>query len=103
MFFNDFKTMLEKNLSAYETFVVRATEYQEMKNKNRQPAKRWDQQKIERAVNDMWLQTAHNIYDKVKSKAPKKAVDIDAAWDEFMRDNEIYDSLEESMSEVEFE
>lgn len=103
MKFKEFQLLLEEKLSSYELFITKATEYQNEKNKNRPPKKRWDEAKVERAVEGMWKQLAENVYNKVKPDAPVYAANIEEAWDKYMEEKEMYGSLNDTIDELEFD
>lgn len=103
---NLFKELLEKRLSSYESFLIQATDYQNEKNKARAKGKRWDERKIERAVNNMWTTVVRNIFDKVKTFEGCPSVNtynpIDT-WTIFMEEKEIFDMLDTELSDIEFD
>lgn len=101
-----FKDLLESKLSGYEVFLVKATEYQNEKNKKRAKDKRWDERKIERTVNSMWNTVARNTFDKVRTF--KKCPSVNCykpieTWTAFMESEEVFDMLDTELSEIEFE
>ena len=84
MIYTEFKEWLEKNTTGYETFIVKATNYQIEKNKNRPPKKRWDDKKI----------------DKEKGVPLINGREI---WLEFIEEQGLIEFFNDSMAELEFE
>ena len=74
---------------------------QEAKNKKRQPAKRWNEAKIERIVNKYTDDFISNVYDKLYKGVKANRTTPRDKWIEFIETNEILDSLEESVSMIE--
>ncbi|MDG2982579.1 putative transposase [Latilactobacillus phage TMW 1.1447 P1] len=94
---------LEKNSTAVITFKSKALDYQNMKNQKRQPAKRWNAAKIERAVDKMLDQFIDSIFNKLKSAIKEDKYNPRDSWIKFMDANNILGDLEESVIEMEFE
>ena len=106
MKYNDFKNLLEERLSGYEVFMQKAKEFQITKNKSRSGKARWNDKKVNKAINGMWEQAAQNIYQTVKrmDKAPNsKALDPYNDWLRFMEKENLFDTLSESLAEIEME
>lgn len=106
MKYNDFKNLLEKRLSGYEVFIKKAEDFQIAKNKLRSGKAKWNDKKVNKAIDGMWEQTAQNIYQTVKrmDKAPnKRALDPYNDWIKFMEKENLFDTLSESLAEVEIE
>ena len=70
-------------------------------NKKRQPAKRWNEAKIERTVNKYTDDFIGNVYDKLYKGVKANRNTPRDKWIEFIETNEILDSLEESVSMME--
>ncbi|TLQ05435.1 hypothetical protein FEZ51_01890 [Pediococcus stilesii] len=91
---------LEANSGIKEKFMDKALDYQVIKNKNRQPAKRWEFNRVEREAEKMYNKVLDSIYDKlktaIKSSDSKK-------WKMFIDENYVFEDLEDSMSEMVFE
>lgn len=106
MKYNDFKNLLENRLSGYEVFMQKAEEFQIAKNKLRSGKAKWNDKKVNRAIEVMWDQAAQNIYQSVKrmDKAPNsRALDPYNDWLRFMEKENLFDTLSESLAEVEME
>jgi len=104
--YNDFKDLLEKRLLGYEVFMQKAEEFQISKNKARSGKAKWNDKKVNKAINGMWEQAAQNIYQTVKrmDKAPNnRALDPYNDWLRFMEKENLFDTLSESLAEVEME
>ena len=106
MKYNDFKNLLEERLSGYEVFMQKAMDFQITKNKSRSGKTKWNDKKVNKAINGMWEQAAQNIYQTVKrmDKAPNsRALDPYNDWLRFMEKENLFDTLSESLAEVEME
>lgn len=90
---------LEQHSSGYQTFITKATDDQLERNKRRAPAKRWNETKMERAVDKMWLEVVTNVFDKLSKqiKSTNKQT-----WLSFMDEHDIIESFDDSMNELEF-
>lgn len=99
MTFNEFLEYLEEHLEGYQVFYKKALVYQNMKNKARKK-KPWNEAKIERAVKAMWKSSVQPLYDKIKSAKGNSPKD---EWIEYIEQHEIFESVNDSMSELEFE
>lgn len=103
MTFNEFLDYLEKNLSSYELFLIKAEEYQVGKNKKRPPAKRWNEKKLNKSITVMWKQSMEVGYNNIKSQIGKVQFDAHEKWLEFIVKHDILESINDSISELEFE
>lgn len=103
MTFNEFAEYMKENLDGYQAFYEKALEYQKTKDKARKPAKRWSEVKFERAIEQMWKQSMQVLYDKIKSQVDKNAYDPRSAWIGYMEKHNIFESVNEGLSEIEFE
>ena len=75
---------------------------QKAKNKKRQPAKRWNEAKIERTVNKFTDDFIGNVYDKIYKGMKANRNTSSQEWIDFLETNEILDDLEESVSMIDF-
>lgn len=91
---------LEKNSTAVITFKSKTLDYQNMKNQKRQPAKRWNDTKVERAVDKMVQEFIESIHQKMIFNIKSDSYE---SWQQFIEQNEVVDGLEESVNEMEFE
>ena len=106
MKYNDFKQLLEERLAGYEFFMQKAEEFQVGKNKIRSGKAKWNEKKVNKAIEGMWDQATQNIYQTVKSmdKAPNsRALDPYNDWIRFMEKENLFDMLSESLADVEME
>ncbi|AQY51443.1 hypothetical protein PWEIH_14671 [Listeria weihenstephanensis FSL R9-0317] len=103
MTFNEFSVYMTENLTARESFYEKALEFQNEKNKKRPPAKRWKQVKLDRAVNAMWQGIMKTMYDKIKPSIKRDAPDLRQAWLDYFTKYGILESMDEALSEIEFE
>ena len=102
MMYQDFKDWLEEN-SNYKLFVTKATEYQEDKNKKRAPAKRWNESKIARAVNEMWKNTVTNAYQMIRKEKGIPRINGKQIWLEFIEENNFLEMFNEGIAEMSFD
>ncbi|MCD5184544.1 hypothetical protein IV471_04500 [Enterococcus gallinarum] len=106
MKYSEFKKLLEERLGGYEVFMMKAEEFQLVKNKARSGKAKWNENKVQRAIDAMWEQAAQNIYQTVKSmdKIPgKRSLNPYADWVNFMEKRNLFELLSESLAEVEME
>lgn len=92
---------INSNSAAITIFKDKVRAEQEAKNKKRQPAKRWNEAKIERTVDKFTDDFISNIYDKLYKGVKANRNTPRNKWIEFIETNEILDSLEESVSMME--
>ena len=93
---------IDKGSRAKDTFYEKALVYQQAKNMKRQPAKRWNDTKVDRAVDKMWAEILDSVLTKVENSMQRRSNPFGDDWQKFMNANEILESLEESMSELSF-
>ncbi|MGX7394037.1 hypothetical protein [Carnobacterium mobile] len=103
MTFKEFLEYINENLSGKSTFYEKAMEDQLARNGRRAPAKRWNETKIDRAIDKMWVELVRNIYDKFKSTINSKSSDPYQGWIDFMNKNESLEKLDEMIVDLEFE
>ncbi|RRQ85376.1 hypothetical protein [Enterococcus faecium] len=103
MIYTEFKEWLEKNTTGYETFIIKATNYQIEKNKNRPPKKRWDYKKIDKAVLEMWKQVVTNLYQTIRKEKGVPLINGKEIWLEFIEEQGLIEFFNDSMAELEFE
>ncbi|MDT2830061.1 hypothetical protein P7H62_14420 [Vagococcus carniphilus] len=103
MTINEFLNFLEKNLISYNIFIEKATEYQLEKNKKRTPKKRWEEKKVNRAINEMWKSSMQVAYEKVKTEIGIPRYDGYEKWIEFIEENDFLEAINDSITELEFE
>lgn len=98
---NELMEYLEQNLSNYTLFLSKALEYQQEKNKRRPSKKRWADEKMERAADNMWKDFASSVYEKVKT-GYKSDTSV-SSYPAFIEKNEMLESLNDAIGELEFE
>ncbi|WP_430535109.1 hypothetical protein [Listeria rocourtiae] len=103
MTFNEFSAYMSENLASKDGFYQKALEFQNEKNKKRPPAKRWKETKLDRAVNAMWQDIMKTMYDKIKPSIKRDAPDLRQAWLDYFVKYNILESMDEALSEIEFE
>ena len=98
---NELLEYIDTNSTAITIFKDKVRTEQEAKNKKRQPAKRWNEAKIERTVDKFTDDFISNVYDKLYKGVKADRNTPRNKWIEFIETNEILDSLEESVSMME--
>ena len=98
---NELLEYIDSNSTTIAIFKNKVRTEQEAKNKKRQPAKRWNDAKIERVVNKYTDDFISNVYDKLYKGVKANRNTPRNKWIEFIETNEILDSLEESVSMME--
>lgn len=103
MNFKEFVEYMENNLSAKDTFYQKAMDDQIARNARRAPAKRWNETKLDRAVDRLWSDLMKNVYDKFKMAIKVNPSDPYKSWIDYIEKNEALESLDEMLVELEFE
>lgn len=98
-----FQEHIEDKLPALDSFYDRAINYQLEKDSRRPRKKRWSEIKIERAANNMYKDLMKGIYEKVKSIVEEKEKKSTAVWIDYLEKHEMYEQINESLYEIEFE
>ena len=94
---------IDNNSIAVVNFKDKVRADQQAKNKKRQPAKRWNDARIERQVDKFTDQFISNIYDKLARAIKANNHTPKEKWIKFIEENELLDDLEESVSMIDFE
>lgn len=98
---NELLEYIDSNSAAITIFKDNVRTEQEAKNKKRQPAKRWNEAKIERTVDKFTDDFISNVYDKLYKGVKANRNTSNQKWIAFIETNEILDDLEESVSMME--
>ncbi|QWS03363.1 hypothetical protein [Limosilactobacillus reuteri] len=98
---NELLEYIDTNSTAITSFKDKVRAGQEVKKKKRQPAKRWNEAKIERTVDKFTDDFISNVYDKLYKGIKANRNTSSQKWINFIETNEILDSLEESVSMME--
>lgn len=99
---NELLEYIDTNSTAIPIFKDKVRADQKVKNKKRQPAKRWNEAKIERTVNKFTDDFIGNVYDKIYKGMKANRNTSSQEWIDFLETNEILDDLEESVSMIDF-
>ena len=102
MLYPEFKEYLEENTKGYQLFIDKMTENEKEKNKKRPPAKRWNDAKINKVVNELWKQTALNAYNQIRPHVGVPKYNGHQKWVEFMEEHNFIDAFDEGIAEIEF-
>ena len=54
MTYKEFLEYLENNFDGYDIFTEKASAYQHSKNQKRPAKSRWNENKVQKAANEMW-------------------------------------------------
>lgn len=94
---------IDTNSTAIATFKDKVRADQQVKNKKRQPAKRWNDARIERQVDKFTNEFISNIHEKLSKALKANNHTPKEKWIKFIEGNELLDDLEESVSMIDFE
>lgn len=94
---------IDNNSTAVSNFKDKVRADQQAKNKKRQPAKQWNDTRIERQVDKFTDEFIGNIYDKLSRAIKANNHTPKERWIKFIEENELLDDLEESVSMIDFE
>lgn len=83
-------------------FMRKAVDYLNGKNKKRQPAKKWNDARIQRQTEKMYSQVVEDLYNKLHTQVKANRFTPAETWIKFINENDVLDGLEESMVELEF-
>ena len=100
---NEFQAHIEDKLPALDSFYDKAINFQLEKDKRRPPKKRWSETKIERAANAMYKDLMKGIYEKIKSLVEEREKKPNDVWIDYLEKYELYEQINESLYEIEFD
>lgn len=100
MKYKEFLKYLEGNLEGFSIFMSKARKYQLDKNAKRAPKSRWKAEKVEKATYDMWKKSMEPLYNKLKTEIKS---DFRELWISFMEKNEILETVNEGINELNFD
>ena len=99
----DFQEHMENNLNGLSSFWDRAIEYHVTENNKLTKSKQWSDDKIYNTVNRMYNQLIENMYIKVKSLVEEKGKKTGEHWIKFLEDKNLYEEIDESLIDVQFD
>lgn len=99
MKYKEFLEYLEKNLTGYHIFLLKAMQFQQAKNANRQKRDRWEDKKMEKAAIEMWKKAMETLYNNLKREIKS---DLPYSWTAYIEKHEILELVNESISELDF-
>lgn len=99
MKYKEFLSYLESNLPGYEIFMEKALAYQRKKNSGRPAAKRWNEERLNRAAYDMWKQAMEPLYNNLKGEVKSP---IPLMWVSYIEKHEVLESVTDSIRELDF-
>lgn len=94
---------IDNNSTAIANFKDKVRADQQVKSKRRQPAKRWNDARIERQVDKFTNEFIANIHDKLSKALKANNHTPKEKWIKFIEENELLDDLEDSVSMIDFE
>ncbi|WP_323708351.1 hypothetical protein P3U10_04315 [Mammaliicoccus sciuri] len=103
MDYKTFKEHMNDKLESLDSFYNKVTEFQLDKNKSRAKKSRWNDAKVQRAIDNMYEDLFKNIYEKIKAQVENNGKKTDAQWIEYMEKNEVYENLDQSIYDIEIE
>lgn len=101
MTYTEFKSHMEQNLKAIDSFYEQVTEFQLDKNKSRAKKSRWNDAKVQRAIDNMYEDLLKSVYQQVKTNIESNGKKTNSQWIEYMEKNEVYENLDQSIYEIE--
>ena len=99
MKYKEFLEYLEKNLTGYQTFMFKAMQFQRAKNVKRPAKSRWTDKKMEKAAGERWTEAMETLNNNIKKEIE---ADVPSVWISFIEKNAILESVNESISELDF-
>jgi len=99
MKYKEFLSYLQTNLTGYQTFMFKAMQFQRVKNAKRQKKDRWADKKMEKAADEMWKKAMETLYYNLKKEIKS---DFPSTWVSYIEKHEILESVNESISELDF-
>lgn len=103
MDYKTFKTHMQNNLNSLDSFYEKVTEFQLEKNKGRAKKSRWNDAKVQRAIDNMYEDLFKNVYQQIKAQVEQNGKKTEYQWIDFMEKNEIYENLDQAIYEIEIE
>lgn len=100
---NELLEYIETNSAVITIFKNKVRTDQKVKNKKLQPAKRWNEAKIERTVDKITDEFINNVYDKLAKGVKANRHTTKQQWITFIEEHEVLDELEESVIMISFE
>lgn len=99
-----FAEYMANNLDGYQTFYTKAMEFQKKKNDKRAAKSKWNEYKLEKAVNEMWVHAMTNLFNQIKPKVKDKERYLGkVAWYDYIQEKNLFETLNESLTDIEFE
>ncbi|WP_208422556.1 hypothetical protein [Latilactobacillus fragifolii] len=99
----ELQAYLEEHSHIIDTFRDKGLAYQNEKNQKRQPAKRWNENKVDRAVDKTVAEFIANIQVKLAFNIRGEHANAYQTWLTFIEQNEVVEALAASVNEMTFE
>lgn len=98
----ELQTYLVDHCQVIDMFREKALEFQNDRNHERLANKRWPQVTIENEVNKMVDQFISNVHNNLSGAFKESQLHPYESWVNFIENHEILDSLEESVTDIDF-
>lgn len=99
MRYKDFLDYLEQNLEGYKVYMKKALRFQCEKNSRRPAGKRWSDERLNKEAYNMWRMSMETLYNNLRSAIASDSV---VGWIDYIRNNEIFESVNDVISELDF-
>lgn len=100
MTYKEFLEYLENSFDGYEVFMEKAAAYQHLKNQKRPVKSRWNENKVQKATNEMWKKAMQPLYDTLKREIKSG---ISCKWAEYIEQHEVLEGLRNAMTDLSFD
>ncbi|GKT03420.1 hypothetical protein [Furfurilactobacillus entadae] len=97
----EFKEYLEANSNIKNMYCEQALTFQVKRNNARPAAKRWNEAKLDHAVERMYNPTVEQIYNQIQAAIQNKNA-TSKDWQHFLQNKNVFEDIEESMTEIQF-
>ena len=77
----------------------KAAAYQHLKKKKRPVKSRWNENKVQKATNEMWKKAMQPLYDTLKREIKSG---ISYKWIEYIEQHEVLEGLRDAMADLSF-
>lgn len=99
---HEFEEYLAANSRIKDIYYEHALVFQQAKNQRRQPAKRYNDTRVDREVDKMWKPVLEMMYEQInKNIKNKNATSKD--WQHFIESSNVFEDIQESMDDLTFE
>ena len=100
MTYKEFLEYLENNFDGYDIFTEKSSAYQHSKNQKRPAKSRWNENKVQKAANEMWKKAMQPLYDTLKREIKSG---ISYKWTKYIEQHEVLEGLRDAMADLSFD